>query len=437
MAQPTRESERVTALFVSCQQLPIQVRHWIPNSGKRRPSGSPGRGFSEPDKSMTADKTFFPFSLRRAFLGAHLSASIFGFTVTPLLRKRAAAVAVADRICAVARRALWMAAALLGGAAFAAFGGTALKAQTVSFTGAQGMLGSGFNAPSDVAVESTGNLFIADQGNNAVKEILAAGNYATVNTLAAANGNFNSPTGVAVDESGNVFVADLGNSVVKEILAAGGYTTVKTLATNGSFISPTGVAVDATGDVFVADQGANAVNEILAAAGYMMVNTLAVSNGNFYEPSNVAVDGSGDVFVADYGNSTVKEILATGGYAAIPKRHLDGPTVGSTHRNLQKDPVHKCGCDAGALAVTNVLSGADAAAGVSGDEGTLQRWKDTVHAVRNARALGESRRGSQSLRGGHDPLGCSRDPTAVGPLSARHMRQFPLIRQPWRRHETT
>jgi DNA-binding beta-propeller fold protein YncE len=131
-------------------------------------------------KSVMLARRFF-YSAFDAFL----SASICALTVTPPPRKRAAAqaVAVVDRISATTRRALRMSAALLGVAAFAALGGTALKAQTVSFTGEQGTLGNGFNGPSDVAVDSAGNLFVADQGNNAVKEILAAGGYMTVKRL--------------------------------------------------------------------------------------------------------------------------------------------------------------------------------------------------------------------------------------------------------------
>ena len=59
-----------------------------------------------------------------------------------------------------------------------------------------------------------------------MEEILAAGGYTTVNTLGS---GFNTPEGVAVDGSGNVYVADFGNNAVKEIVAAGGYTTVNTL----------------------------------------------------------------------------------------------------------------------------------------------------------------------------------------------------------------
>ena len=128
--------------------------------------------------------------------------------------------------------------------------------------------GIDFSFPAGVAVDGSGNVFVADFNNNAVKEILAAGGYTTVKTLAAANGNFFHPYGVAVDGSGNVFVADTWNSAVKEILAAGGYTTVNTLAgANGNFFYPHGVAVDGNGNVFVADTDYNAVKEILAAGG--------------------------------------------------------------------------------------------------------------------------------------------------------------------------
>ena len=91
-------------------------------------------------------------------------------------------------------------------------------------------------------MDGSGNIFVADSGNNAVKEILAAGGYTTVNTLGS---GFSSPTGVALNASGDVFVADTGNNAVKEILAAGGYTTVNTLAS--VFNHPQGVAVDGIG----------------------------------------------------------------------------------------------------------------------------------------------------------------------------------------------
>ena len=200
-------------------------------------------------------------------------------------------------------------AALLIGCGIAA---TPASAQIVN------QIGSGLNRPQGVAVDRDGNVFVADTGNHAVKEFVAAGGYATVTTLGATNGNFRTPFGVAVDGNGNVFVADFGNNAVKEILAAGGYVTVNTLAeANGNFSMPQAVAVDSQGNVFVADTGNNVVKEILAAGSYVTVNTLAVENGNFRGVESVAVDRNDNVFVADYENGAAKEILAAGGYVTV------------------------------------------------------------------------------------------------------------------------
>ncbi|HWE84588.1 MAG TPA: hypothetical protein VG267_06565, partial [Terracidiphilus sp.] len=179
-------------------------------------------------------------------------------------------------------------------------------------------LGSGFSFPNGVAVDGGGNVYVADRGNNAVKEILAAGGYTTVIPLGS---GFNLPDGVAVDGSGNVFVADTDNSKVKEILAAGGYTTVIPLGSGFSF--PTGVAVDGGGNVFVADYSHNAVKEILAAGGYTTVNTVG---SGFSSPIGVAVDGGGNVYVADTKNNQIKELpLATPPTLTFPTA-----TAGST-----------------------------------------------------------------------------------------------------------
>ena len=171
-------------------------------------------------------------------------------------------------------------------------------------------VGSGFNNTWDVAVDSSGNLFVADTGNNAIKEITAASNYGTVTTLGS---GFNLPEGVAVDASGNVFVADDGNGLVKEILAAGGYTTVKTLGSG--FTYPTGVAVDSNDNVFVSDNFNGLVKEITAASGYTAVNTLGTVV--FQNVHQIAVDASDNVYVANSGNNQVMEMTAASGYSTV------------------------------------------------------------------------------------------------------------------------
>jgi streptogramin lyase len=181
--------------------------------------------------------------------------------------------------------------------------GTGSGPQVTFSPGTQTTLGGGFSQPQGVAVDGSGNVFVAD--TTVVKEI-PAGCVSTgcVVTLAGSFSFTNLP-GLAVDGSGNIFVADYGANKVYEILAAGGYTTVNTLGTGFSFNTPTGVAVDGSGNVFVADNGNNAVEEILAAGGYITVKTLG---GGFSTPQGVAVDGSGNIYVADTGNNAVKEI---------------------------------------------------------------------------------------------------------------------------------
>jgi DNA-binding beta-propeller fold protein YncE len=187
----------------------------------------------------------------------------------------------------------------------------------VSSSSTVNTIGSGFSLPSGVAVDASGNVFVADQGNNAVKEIVAVGGMvsssSTVNTIGS---GFSDPLGVAVDGSGNVFVADEIINAVKEIVAVGGVvSSSSTVNTIGSgFFSPYGVAVDGSGNVFVSDVSNGAVKEIVAVGGVVSSSSTVISVGSgFNLPTDVAVDGSGNVFVADFGNNAMKEIVAVGG----------------------------------------------------------------------------------------------------------------------------
>ena len=171
-------------------------------------------------------------------------------------------------------------------------------------------LGSGFNLPQGVAIDSSGNVFVADTGNAEVKEILAP-NYTTTIQIATVNGNFSAPSAIAIDTNGNLFVADTGSGTVKKILAASGYVTVTTIASG--FSLPTGIAVDRSGNVFVADFGTNHMYELLVATGYATRITLSVP---FASLSGVAVDSSGNLFIADQ-NDGVQEIPAASDYLTV------------------------------------------------------------------------------------------------------------------------
>jgi len=160
-------------------------------------------------------------------------------------------------------------------------------------------IGSGFSQPTGVAVDASGNVFVADNGNNAVKKI-PAGNGA-VTTIAT---GFNGPYGIALDAAGNIYVGDASNNVVKKIPSG----TNTPIIIGSGFNHPTGVAVDAAGNVYVADRANNAIKKILASNGATI--TLGSGNGN---PNGVAADASGNVYFADTNISSITEIPIAGG----------------------------------------------------------------------------------------------------------------------------
>lgn len=123
----------------------------------------------------------------------------------------------------------------------------------------QSSLGGGFSQPDGVATDSSGNIYVADRANNAVKKIPSG--CSTSSCVTTIGGGFSSPYAIAVDGAGNVWVADNGNNAVKKI--PGGCTTSSCVITvDGAIGSPAGLAVDGFGNVFVTDSSDGIVFEI-------------------------------------------------------------------------------------------------------------------------------------------------------------------------------
>jgi hypothetical protein len=218
------------------------------------------------------------------------------------------------------------------------------SALVTTFAGMAGIQGSAngadtaasFYKPFGVATDAAGNVYVADAGNNQIRIITPAGlvsTFAGTGAAGAANGKdtatFNSPLGVAVDGSGNVYVADYGNNLIRKITPAGVVSilagTGATGADNGAgnlatFNLPEGLAVDAAGNVYVADNGNDLIRKITPEG---VVSTFAGSGGagsaggtgtaaSFNSPFAVAADGAGNVYVADSGNNLIRKINAAG-----------------------------------------------------------------------------------------------------------------------------
>jgi len=207
-----------------------------------------------------------------------------------------------------------------------------------------------FKYPNGVALDALGNVYVADYDNNKIRKITPAGDVSTLagSTSGSADGagtaaQFNAPTGVAVDALGNVYVADKNNHKIRKITPAGDVSTMAG-STSGSadgtgtaaqFNAPTGVALDASGNVYVADYDNNKIRKITPAGD---VSTLAGSTdgyvdgtgtaARFYKPFGVALDASGNVYVADRKNHKIRKITGDisstasytllGGFAVYP-----------------------------------------------------------------------------------------------------------------------
>jgi sugar lactone lactonase YvrE len=215
-------------------------------------------------------------------------------------------------------------------------------------------IGASFFQPTGVAVDASGNVYVADFRNNLIREISPAGSVTTL----AGNGQqgsingagtvatFNAPIGVAVDASGNVYVAENGNNLVREISPLGMVSTFAGSGTAGavnatgaaaSFSNPQGIAVDVNGNVYVADYTNNLIREISPGG---VVNTLA-GNGNqgsadstgvkasFNEPTAVAVDAAFNVYVADFGNNLIRKISPAGAVTTLAGSGVEGSANGT------------------------------------------------------------------------------------------------------------
>jgi sugar lactone lactonase YvrE len=219
---------------------------------------------------------------------------------------------------------------------------------TVAGNGHNGYSGDGgpatkaqLSLPSGTAVDGKGDLFIADTGNDVVREVLPTGIIKTY----AGNGNCTqnvtgdgqlathaaicAPTGLALDSAGNLYIAQTGNNAIRKVNTAGIISTFAGTGGRGStgdggpatmakLSVPTGVAVDAVNDVFIADTGNNKVRAVntggiihtfagTGTSGYNGDNKLATS-AMLSGPSGLGIDGSGTVYISDTGNNRIRKV---------------------------------------------------------------------------------------------------------------------------------
>jgi uncharacterized protein (TIGR03437 family) len=225
---------------------------------------------------------------------------------------------------------------------------------------------AGLSTPMAIAVDSAGNLFIADTGNNRIRKVTPAGIISTVagGIIAGFNGDGGPatsaalflPGGLAVDGSGNLYIADMGNGRIRRITPAG---TISTVAGNGGksfsgdggpatsasfnlFGTQAGLAVDSDGNLYVPDVANHRVRRVTPAgtistvagngvAGFSGDGSPATTAG-LNNPSGVAVDGSGNLYIADGTNFRVRKVTFAGSSSGGPAISSNGIVNGASFR---------------------------------------------------------------------------------------------------------
>lgn len=217
-----------------------------------------------------------------------------------------------------------------------------------TFAGMAGVVGSDdgtgtdalFASPSEIAINASGTLYVADTGNHLIRTITPAGVVTTLAGMAGVSGSadgtgtaakFNSPIGIAVNSAGTLYVADSDNHTIRRVTPAGVVTTLAGSpdmagTTDGvgaaaRFNGPRGIAVDSTGNVYVVDTFNNTIRKITPAG---VVTTLAGSPGlsgsadgtgsaaRFDRPRGLGIDSSDILYVSDTANNTIRKVTLGG-----------------------------------------------------------------------------------------------------------------------------
>jgi hypothetical protein len=196
--------------------------------------------------------------------------------------------------------------------------------------------GSKLNSPSGVAVGSSGNVYIADTGNNQIEKVTSGGVLSIVAGTGASgpptpgparSSKLHYPHGVTVDSQGNLYISDTANHEIDKVTSAGTLSIfagtgesgppIPGPATTSDLNNPDGVSVDSLGNVYIADNGNHQVEKvtpagvlsIYAGTGYYGLPTLGpATDSKLRAPSGVGVDSSGNVYIVDTASSEVVEV---------------------------------------------------------------------------------------------------------------------------------
>jgi uncharacterized protein (TIGR03437 family) len=216
---------------------------------------------------------------------------------------------------------------------------------TIAGNGVEGDSNSGLgqiNFASGIAVNTNGDVFIADTDNHKIKKITPLGIITTFAGSTAGDNNIGigqlrNPIGIEIDPAGNIYVADTGNHKIKKITPSGLITTIagSTLGDSnlglGQFNQPSNIQVDAIGNLFIADKGNHKIKKITSNG---VITTIAGSTegddvaglGQFVLPNSIAINPTGEVYISDTGNNKIKKVNQNGSISTFINSQLSLPS---------------------------------------------------------------------------------------------------------------
>ncbi len=192
-----------------------------------------------------------------------------------------------------------------------------------------GSFGSGdgqLNTPTGAAVDATGNIFVAEFGNNRIQTFSPGGGFLRKwGSEGIGDGQFIQPRGIEA-AGGQVYVSDSSNGLrgltaklIQVFNAAGDFRFKFGTAggQRGELNGPRGMTTDAAGNLYVADSGNNKIVKFTSQGGFLdEFGTFGSADGQFRSPTDVAVDGAGNIYVADLGNDRIQKFNSSFGFVA-------------------------------------------------------------------------------------------------------------------------
>jgi trimeric autotransporter adhesin len=213
---------------------------------------------------------------------------------------------------------------------------------TAGFSGDSGpAISAELSDPVGIALDSAGNLFIADNNNNRIRKVTAGTGIITTvagigtggyngDGVPATTAELNNPTGIALDSAGNLYIVDASNNRIREVnigtgiisttagTGTGGYNGDYVLATSAELNNPNGLAFDSAGNLYIAEYFNNRVRKVDTGGiittvtgngtGSYNGDSIAATTAELFNPTGVALDSSGNLYIADQANHRIREV---------------------------------------------------------------------------------------------------------------------------------